>query len=53
MNSADYVLQILYQSREEVIAHPEWFEPDAPKRLDKAILYYTEETKPADARQAA
>jgi len=33
----DYGVRNLYRSRQEVIAHPEWFEPDALQRIDKAI----------------
>lgn len=33
----DYVLQSLRQARQEIIAHPEWFDPDALERIDKAI----------------
>ncbi len=32
-----YVLKNLYRARQEVIAHPEWFEPDALERIDKAM----------------
>ena len=39
MNPVDYVLENLYRSREEAIAHPELFEPDALGRIDKAILH--------------
>jgi len=35
----DYVLENLYRSREEVIAHPELFEPDSLERIEKAIVY--------------
>jgi len=44
MNPLDYVLENLYRSREEVIAHPEWYQPDSLERIDKAILR-TEEIK--------
>jgi len=37
MNAVDYVLENLYRSREEVIAHPEQFEPEALERIDKAV----------------
>jgi hypothetical protein len=33
----DYVVRNLYRSRQEVIAHPEWFEPDALQRIDETI----------------
>jgi len=33
----DYVLEHLYRARQDVAARPEWFEPDAPERIDKAI----------------
>jgi len=38
MHPVDYVLENLYRSRELVIAHPEWFEPDALERIGKTIL---------------
>jgi hypothetical protein len=38
MDRVDYMLEHLYRSREEAIAHPEWFEPDFLEQLDKAIL---------------
>ena len=38
MNPLDYVLENLFRTREEVIAHPEWFDPDTLERIDKAIL---------------
>jgi len=50
MYPLDYVLENLYRSREEVIAHPDLFEPDSLERIDKAIRY-TEEIKAA--RKAA
>jgi hypothetical protein len=36
-NEAVYVLENLYRMRQEVIAHPGLFEPDALERIDKAI----------------
>ena len=42
MNPVDYVLENLYRSREEVIAHPELFEPEALERIDKAIVHCQE-----------
>jgi len=39
MKPTAYVLENLYRSREEVIAHPERFEPDALERIDRAIRY--------------
>ena len=36
MAAADYVLENLHRSRAEVIAHPEWFEPDSLGRIDMA-----------------
>ena len=33
----DYVLESLRRARPEVIAHPEWFDPDALELIDKAI----------------
>ena len=42
MNPLEYVLENLCRSREEVIAQPELFEPDALERIDKAILYCKE-----------
>ena len=44
MNPLDYVLDNLYRSREDVISHPEQYEPDSLERIDKAILR-TEEIK--------
>ena len=38
MHRLGYVLEILYRSREEVIARPEWFEPDSLDKVEKAIL---------------
>jgi hypothetical protein len=37
-NPLDYVLENLYQSRQQAIEHPEWFEPDSLERIDRAIL---------------
>ena len=39
MKPLDYVLENLYRSRDEAIAHPECFEPNALEQIDKAILY--------------
>ena len=39
MNPVDYVLENLYRSREEVIAHPQWFASDSLERIEKTILY--------------
>ena len=39
-----YVLQSLRLARQEVVAHPEWFEPDALDRIDKVILSMQEQT---------
>jgi hypothetical protein len=36
-NEAEYVLEVLCRMRQEVTAHPQWFEPDAVERIDKAI----------------
>jgi hypothetical protein len=36
-DEADYLLENLLRMREEVVAHPEWLEPNALERLDKAI----------------
>ncbi len=36
-DEADYVLDSLCRARQEVIAHPEWFEPDALELIGKAI----------------
>jgi hypothetical protein len=33
----DYVLESLRRARQEIIAHPEWFDPDALERIDRAI----------------
>jgi hypothetical protein len=48
MNPLDYVLENLNRSREQVIAHPEWFQPDSLERIDKAILR-TQEIRAAKA----
>jgi len=48
MNPLDYVLENLNWSREKVIAHPEWFQPDSLERIDKAILR-TQEIRAAKA----
>ena len=42
MHPVDYELENLYRSREEVIAHPDLFEPEALERIDRAIVYYQE-----------
>ena len=34
----DYVVRNLYRSRQDVIAHPGWFDPDALQRIDKTIV---------------
>jgi hypothetical protein len=34
----DYMLENLYRTREEAVAHPEWFEPDFLEQIDKAIF---------------
>jgi hypothetical protein len=31
------VLDVFYRMRQEVTTHPQWFEPDAVERVDKAI----------------
>jgi hypothetical protein len=38
-DEAEYVLAVLYRMREEVIANPQLFEPDAQERIDKAIAF--------------
>ena len=38
LNPLDYVLENLNRSREQVITHPEWFQPESLERIDKAIL---------------
>ena len=48
LNPLDYVLENLNRSREQVIAHPEWFQPDSLERIDKAILR-TQEIRAAKA----
>ena len=40
----DYVLESLRRAQQEIIAHPEWFDPDALERIDKAIAS-TQEAK--------
>jgi len=42
MHPVDYVLENLYRSREEVIAHPELFEPDSLEQIEKAIVHCQE-----------
>jgi hypothetical protein len=37
VDNLEYVLKNLYLARAEVIAHPEWYEPDALDRIDRAI----------------
>lgn len=37
VENLQYVLKNLYLAREAVIAHPEWYEPDALDRIDRAI----------------
>jgi hypothetical protein len=53
MRPADYVLQNLYRSREEVIAHPDWFQPDSLERIEKAIVYTQEAKAAAEGSHAA
>jgi hypothetical protein len=48
MNPLDYVLENLNRSREQVIAHPEWFQPDSLERIDRAIVR-TQEIRAARA----
>ena len=36
-DDADYVRESLGRARQQVNTHPEWFEPDALERIDKAI----------------
>jgi hypothetical protein len=36
-DEAEYVLEVLHRMRQEMNAHPQWFEPDAVERIDKAI----------------
>ena len=33
----EYVLESLRRARQEITAHPEWFDDDALERIDKAI----------------
>ncbi len=35
-DNLEYVLKNLYRARKEVITHPEWYEPDALDRIDRA-----------------
>jgi len=37
IDEEDYVLINLCRARQEVIACPEWFEPDALQRIEKAL----------------
>jgi len=37
IEEADYVLRNLRRARQDVVAHPGLFEPDALERIDKAI----------------
>jgi len=53
MHPADYVLQNLYRSREEVIAHPDWFQADSLERIEKAIVYTQEARAAAEGSHAA
>ena len=46
---ADYVLGNLCRTRQNVIAHPECFEPDALERIEKAIVSIRESTPGAHA----
>jgi hypothetical protein len=41
-SETDYVLENLCRARQEIIAHPEWFESDALERIDKAIVFIRE-----------
>ena len=38
LDEAEYVLAVLCRMKEEVSAHPEWFDPDAQERVDEAIV---------------
>ena len=53
MHPADYVLENLYRSREEVIAHPDWFQADSLERIEKAIVYTQEAKAAAQGSHAA
>lgn len=48
-NDTDYVLKNLRGTRQEVIAHPELFEPDALQRIDNAIASLQEAKREAKA----
>lgn len=48
-NETDYVLESLCRARQEVIAHPEWFDADAVERIDKAIAAIQEARIGAEA----
>jgi hypothetical protein len=37
-DEAEYVIAVLHRMREEVIANPELFDPDAQERTDKPPL---------------
>jgi len=49
IDELDYILENLCRARQEVIAHPEWFESDSLERIEKAIRRYTEEIRAARA----
>jgi hypothetical protein len=48
-NEAQYVLANLLRAREDVTTHPEWFDPDALGRIDKAIASVREVRREAKA----
>ena len=53
VHPVDHVLENLYDSREKVIAHPQWFGPDALEQIDKAILWVQEVSHVARRATAA
>ena len=49
IEEGDYVLRNLDRARQELIAHPEWFELDALQRIDKAVASIKEARLAAQA----
>ena len=46
---ADYILENLCRARQDVITHPEWYEPDALERIETAIASIHEARLVAEA----
>lgn len=42
---SEYVVENLCRARQEVVAHPEWFDPGAVERIDKALAHVQDATQ--------